>query len=386
MLTFADTPWQVLANIFVFLIGFSIAIGQKRVFEIPQKRAVVLYFWHTFYCMFYFWYSLNNNADSTFYYLHSLDYNNGFKFGTFGLYFFVSFFSQLFGFSYGGVFLIFNIIGYIGMLAFGSALQHVTLNGTRLVRRLSIIFLFLPGLSFWSSSIGKDASTFAAAGLTTWSALNIGRRAPIMAIGIVLFLLPRPHMAGILLLALAIAMFFSSNIGILKKVFFLILIVPTSLLVVQLGLEYAGLGGVEKVSDISDYFEERQGHNLGGGSSVDISKMALPLRLFTYLFRPLLFDASGLLGLIISIENIILLLILLASIISLRVKKSSLGHFEIVFFMFFSLISWFVLANTTANLGISIRQKWMLLPMLLVLAFSYLSGPSKRSLSGRYQK
>jgi len=378
MLTFADTAWHVFANMFVFLIGFSIAIGQKRMFGISHKLAIALYFWHTFFCLFYFWYSLNNTADSTSYYLRSLDYDSGFKFGTVGLHFLVSFFSQVFSLSYGGVFLIFNIIGYIGMLAFGSALQHVTLNSSRFVRRLSIIVLFLPGLSFWSSAIGKDASTFAAAGLATWSALNISRRAPVMAIAILLFLLPRPHMAGILLLAIALAMFFSSGIGIFKKVFLLILVVPLSVLSVQFGLEYAGVGDAADLNDIGDYFEERQGHNMAGGGSVDISGMSVPLRLFTYLFRPLLFDASGLMGLIISFENIFLLLILLASMISLLLKKSSLGRFEMMFFVVFSFISWFVLANTTANLGISIRQKWMFLPMLLVLAFSYLSGPPKR--------
>lgn len=373
MLTFADSAWHIFTNTIIFLAGLSIAIAQRRVFKIPHRRAVVLYLWHTFFCLSYFWYSLDNPADAKRYYLYSLNYVDGFNFGTDGITFLVSPFTQLFQLSYGGAFLLFNIIGYIGMLALASALRTVTVNSSRTIKKLSILVLFIPGLSFWSAAIGKDAVTFMGAGIATWAALDIRRRASALAFSAFLFLVPRPHMAGILLVSIAFAMLVSSQTGIYKKVFILALSVPVSILAVQFGLQYAGLGDVSGMNDVADYFDQRQDYNLEGGSSVDISGMSVPLRLLTYLFRPLFFDANGILGLFVSFENLFLLLIFSAATFKLKSTRSTLERFEITFFLLFSVASWFVLANTTANVGIAIRQKWMFLPMLLVLAFSYLS-------------
>lgn len=371
MLTFADGAWHVIANLVIFLAGLWIALGQKRLFGVPQKRAVVLYLWHSFFCMFYFWYSLNNISDSTNYYLYSLSYDDGFKFGTAGVYYLVSPFTQIFNLSYGGVFLLFNIAGYIGMLALASALQSVTETSSRKVKRLSVLILFLPGLSFWSSSISKDALTFMGAGLATWAALSIRRRVPAFAISVLLFLLVRPHMSGILLLSFTLAMLLSSKMGLYKKAALLAISVPLSIVAVQFGLSYAGLDDATNANKVAEYFETRQSHNLEGGSSVDIASMSIPLRMLTYLFRPLLFDAGGLLGLAVSIENLILIFVTVKVAFRFKRTHSVLDGFEFTLFIIFVAVSWFILANSTANLGIAIRQKTMFLPMLMVLLFSY---------------
>lgn len=378
MLVFADNAWHILAGFLVFSGGLTIALVQKSIFGVPEKRAIALYLWHSFFCMFYFWYSLNNTADSTLYYLNSLDYHSGFSFGTSGIYFAVSFFSQGLNFSYGNVFLVFNILGYIGLLGFASALQDVTRSGRRNIRRLSTLFLYLPGLSFWSSAIGKDALTFMAAGLVTWAALDLGRRMPAIVLGAVLFLFARPHMAGILLISFCLALLVSSHLGAVRKLAFLAIAVPLSVVAVQFGLSYAGLGDASGSADIIEYFKTRQGHNLGGGSSVDIAGMSVPMRLFTYMFRPLFFDANGIMGLVVSLENLMLLMLLLAAVFRTKRTKSDLGRFAFMFYLIFALASWFILANTTANLGIAIRQKIMFLPMLIVLLFSLWKGVSRR--------
>jgi hypothetical protein len=379
MLVLADNAWHILAGFFLFSAGLFIALAQRKLFNVPIKRATSLYLWHSFFCVFYFWYSLNNTADSTLYYLNSLTYDSAFRFGTSGIYFIVSFLSQGLSFSYGNAFLFFNILGYIGLLAFSSALQTVIRESSRNVRMMSVLFLFLPGLSFWSSAIGKDALTFMAAGLITWAVLDIGRRMPAIALGAVLFLVPRPHMAGIFLISLCFALLVSSRIGILKKLALLLVFVPLSVIVVQFGLSYAGLGDARGVVDVNEYFEARQGHNLGGGSSVDIAGMSVPVRIFTYMFRPLIFDANGILGLVVSLENMMLLLLLLATVFRTKRNGSNLGRFAFMFYLIFVAIALFILANTTANLGIAIRQKIMFLPMFVVLLFSFWRGSPKQA-------
>jgi len=382
-LLFFGNSWHVFSAGLIFSIGLATAFIQKNVFEVKRSRAISLYLWHSFFCIFYFWYSLNNTADSTLYYMISYSYGSGFNFGTAGIYYFVSFFTQVLNLSYGNVFLIFNIVGYIGLLSFASALQSVTTGSRFDVRKYSALLLYLPGMSFWSTAIGKDALTFMAAGLITWAVLDVTRRWPAVAVSALFFLVPRPHMAGVLLLAFSLALLVSSNLGIYKKISLLIVAIPVSLIAVQFGLNYAGLGDASDLSDVGDYFEVRQGHNLGGGSSLDIAGMSLPLRLFTYLFRPLMFDAAGILGLVVSIENLILLFLTVGVVFRKKRTKSVLGRFEIVFFLTFVLISWFILANTTANLGIAIRQKTMFLPMLIVLLLSFWQGGRKQPLSKR---
>lgn len=354
------------------------SLAQKHVFAVSHRRAILFYLWHTAFCLFYFLYSLTNVADAQNYFRTSLIYDFGPEFGTRGIYFLTSWFSVGFSLSYGGTFLVYNIIGFIGMLAFASALQEVTRGASAFARRTSLLLVLLPGLSFWSAAIGKDALTFMGAGLATWGALNLSRRYPALVVATLAFLLARPHMAGILLASVALALLFASRVGLIKKALLLLVALPSAAVAVTFGAQFAGLGEATSAEDIVAYFEQRQGYNLEGGSSVDIAGMSVPMRLLTYLYRPFFFDAGGMMGLIVSFENVVLVLVTLSALgLWLLGRKSQLG-FPLIFFVVFSAAAFFVLSNTTANLGIAIRQKWMFLPMLLLLSVSILFRPKKR--------
>ena len=56
----------------------------------------------------------------------------------------------------------------------------------------------------------------------------------------------------------------------------------------------------------------------------------------------------------------------------LRGVKTSLGESRI-FMWSYSLISWLILAMTTANMGIALRQKWMFAPFLIFLLISIIA-------------
>ena len=378
MLSFADSGWDILSNTTIFFVGIWIAIAQKKILQIKLSYSLVLYAWHTSFCLFYFYYSLHNIADSTLYYTHSLTHDSGFMFGTKGIRFFTSFFSSFLNLSYGGVFLVYNLFGYIGMIALYSALQTIINTSRGAKHPLVLAFILLPGLSFWSSAIGKDALTFMGSGLAVWSVLNISARYPAFIFSVLVFLVARPHMAAILLFSVLFSLVFSSHIGAIKKVLLLMPLLPLSVIGIFFALQYVGLENASGVSDIVEYVEDRQGYNLNGGSSVDIAGMSVPLRLFTYLFRPLVFDANGILGFIISIENIVLLCIISSSLVCfLNRRQTTLSQFSLLLFLSFSIISWIVLSNTTANLGIAIRQKWMFAPMLFAISFSYMAGKKR---------
>lgn len=297
--------------------------------------------------------------------------------GTQGIYALASLFSVGLGMSYGGVFLVFNLFGVIGLLFFAAALAETTRFLSKRSKSLALLILFLPGISFWSSAIGKDSLSFMGAGLVCWAALDMRRRYPAIVIAILVFLLARPHMAGVLLISLAIASAVAMKMSIGKRIGLLVLLLPIVLAGVTFGLQYAGLGDAQGIEDIESYIEKRQGYNLGGGSSMDIASMSVLMRIFSYMFRPLPIEASGLLGLIVSVENTILFLVAVYAAYRAIKAPSAIDRSARMLLIIFSTISLIILANTTANLGIAIRQKWMFLPMLIVVGFSYLPRAAK---------
>lgn len=377
MISFAETPWHTLTAIVAFLAGLAVAFTQKRIFQVPTVFALALYAWHTAMCIVYFVYSLNNIADSTSYYINSIYRPLDFKAGTEMVTVIVHQFSVVLNMSYGGTFLVFNIVGFIGMVSLASALRSVCKDKRNYTALIITGILFLPGLSYWSSAIGKDALTFMASSLACWAALNLGRRYPAMIIAVIVTAAARPHIAGILIASFAVSSVIFMRLSMMARVSMMLMLAPLAIFAVRYGLEFAGVGDVSSAEAITNFVETRQGHNLGGGSSVSISDMSVPMRLFTYLFRPLIFDAHGLLGIIVSLENIILFTLLALTGFHALTRSSSLSHFQIAFFSIFTLVALMVLANTTANLGIAIRQKWMVLPMILVLALAVIGQPRR---------
>ena len=140
--------------------------------------------------------------------------------------------------------------------------------------------------------------------------------------------------------------------------------------VVPFAIRYVGIGELVNVETLFAYIDERQSYNTEGGGGVDIASMGLPMQMFTYVFRPTLLEARSVLALAASFDNFIFLGLFIAGVFSLvRGRTSSLGENR-VFMWSYVLGSWLILAMTTANLGIALRQKWMFAPMLIFLLIS----------------
>lgn len=375
-LSFADNGWHIFAATLIFILGACIALLQYRMFRVPQRLAIGLYFWHTIFSMYYLVYSLSNSADSTGYFIDSQDFSGVPALGTSAVKFLTALFTQGLNLSYGGVFLVFNIFGFIGMLALASVVLELTRDSSRNVRLLALIILLLPGLSFWTASIGKDALTFFAACLACWVSMDLRRRFPGMILAVLVMLVARPHIAAILLMALSSTIIISGGVSVMIRGLLILVTIPTAVYALLVTQTYVGLEGVDSASLVVDYVEQRQGYNTEGGLGIDIASMSLQVRMFTYLYRPLFIDGGGLFGLVISIENSILLMIsLAAAYLWCKRRKSALPGFTWWFLVIFSLMSWFVLSNITANLGIALRQKWMFMPMIIIVCLSYIGRP-----------
>ena len=90
-----------------------------------------------------------------------------------------------------------------------------------------------------------------------------------------------------------------------------------------------------------------------------------------YLFKPYLWENTGIYFKILSLENIIIVLILLSLIINLffhKIKKINIKFIDIKIFILltFILITIFNVL-LTSNAGIAVRQKWTFLPGLIFI-------------------
>lgn len=195
-------------------------------------------------------------------------------------------------------------------------------------------------------------------------------------------LLVRPHISVLILISLAVVVFYSHNrISGFKKILLLFAVVIGVIFSVPFAFEYSGLVGDISFQSVNDYFEARQGYNQEGGGGIDISQMSLPAQLFTYVFRPLPFEAQGFAALAASFDNILLVILFIYTLFCFfsRIKNPNLDLSSKSFMVIYSTITWIILAMTTANLGISLRQKWMFLPMLLYIAVSVISAANPAS-------
>jgi hypothetical protein len=238
------------------------------------------------------------------------------------------------------------------------------------VRRLATFIVVLPSVSFWSSAIGKDSMALLAAGLALWAALALKRRAWLMLAAIALMLLVRPHIAALMVGALALSMIGQRRIGLAERFAIGGIALVLAVVLVPVAMTASGLRSDAGVADVTEYIDNRQNSNMEGGGGVDISHMALPLKLFTYLFRPMPYEAHNLPALAASIDNVALLLLVLAGLPQLLKRRTRGGRENRAFLWLYALSAWLLLALTTANLGISVRQKWMFAPMLIFLMIS----------------
>lgn len=374
-----ENSWSVFSAFITFFIGIFFVARLSSAFNLSTSRGILIYLWHTLFCFAYFFYTLKFGGDAFAYYNKALIDGFNFRFGTVAVVSLTKLLVHGLGFGVLSCFLFFNIIGSIGLLAVAGAMKRATEDKSKFLKRLATIIVFLPSVSFWSSGIGKDAISFMAMGLALWAALNLNKRILIMILAVSFMLIVRPHMAGIMVIGLAMSVMFDKKASIVRRTVLGVVAVIGVGVMVPFALQYAGVSDPNSAEGLMDYVEERQSYNMEGGGGVDIASMSLPVQLFTYMFRPIIFEARSITALAASIDNLILLYLFVAGVYALIKKKSRNFTENRKFMWVYVLLAWIVLSMTTANLGIAVRQKWMFTPILVFLLIS-LIGRNKKNI------
>lgn len=374
--------WALISAFLVFVVGFYLIDIVRNYFNLSRNKSILIYIWHTFFCLVYLAYAQKYGADALVYYKKAVAGRFDFSLGTAAVDGLTSLLVHGLGFGVLSCFLVFNIFGSIGLLAFDGALQQAVKNKSNNLKRLATVIVFLPSVSFWSSAIGKDAISFLAMGLALWAALQLNKRIALMVVAILLMLVVRPHMAGMIVIALAASIMFDSKTSLVKRFLLGCIALVGTAVMVPFALQYAGVSDPSSAEALMEYVETRQSYNMDGGGGVDIASMSLPMQLFTYMFRPLIFEAHSVTALAAALDNLVLLYLFIVGGYALVMKKARKFTENRKFMWVYAGLAWIVLAMTSANLGIAVRQKWMFAPVLIFLLISLIGKDRKQDSAG----
>lgn len=360
---------QVLLALVVWVSSVYLVLYVGSKFETKALKSLAIHFWHTLFSLSYGLYVTTYGGDAFVYYERSLDYEFILKPGTHTVIAFTSFFSNLPGSSFLSVSLVFQTFGSIGLIAFDAAIREGRIQRPWF-RLVCQCLVFLPSLSFWTSGIGKDSVAFLGIGLLSWYvAKNKFSLRYILPVIVILFLV-RPHIAALMVVAFSLGTLMAKS-GVKKKTRLTVggISFIGVLILVPFALKYAGVGDTANPSDVVEYIEERQGENTHGGGGIDIRGMPVPILLLSYMYRPLPFEAHSVAALAASVDNMLLIILsLIAFNLLLRNRRGIFERDRALLFSFvYTFLSWLILASTTANLGIAMRQKWMIVPILVIL-------------------
>lgn len=284
---------------------------------------------------------------------------------------FVGLFTKIFVFFLGEDFISVSI-AYIVFPMLGNLLIYNVIKGMDSGDKYRA-FVFFPtiGLSiaFWGSGITKDAFSVLGIALIIHSLFSSERKQYIkLVIGLVLVFLVRPHIAFLFLCSFMFAIMVSGKIALSMRTLIFAFSSLSLYFIFPVILNYIGLKDGFSFEAFSERLDDRVESFEGTGSFIDLQNMSIAMRVFTFLVRPLPFEANGIAQGVASLQNVIILIVLVKFVLDLAANASVLRSFVFSALTAYSLAAALILAYALSNLGLATRQKLLVLEVLVPLA------------------
>ncbi len=368
-------PFLHLANQYIFK-----KINEKHDF-FSANLMNKLFYYHLIFAGIYYTYAFFNPSDSKRYFRvpgkEGKTWDGFLETGTSFIDFLSFPFINFFGFSYEMMMLLFSWIGFLGFVyAYLFFKENISIN-IKIFKKIDflVLILFLPNMHFWTASLGKGAPIFLGLMLFAYALRSPKNRLISLGLGSLLVFAIRPHMFLLLAGAGMFGIFINRNqITRKQKAIFLGAIAGLVLLFNKQILGVVNLGNSQNlIGDFMTFTETRSNSLDNATSGVPMTDYTLLEKFFTFWFRPLFFDAPGILGVIVSIENFIYILIF-----GKLFKKSFFGFLrsapakvKLSLVLFFT--SSFAMTFVMSNLGIILRQKSMIMYFLFFVIYYFLA-------------
>lgn len=363
---------MTLVGIFGILLG--LLAWPFACVERTRTRVTVfalLFLAHVASAVVYYLYVQTAAADTEMYYNDPFDqFHEGFGVNTQFILWVVQNMKLVVGGTYLDYFFVFQAFGFFGIVLLMRAMEEIYATLDLEQPTWTYLLLFLPGLHFWPSAIGKDAPLFGACCLALWATMQVRRRYLALAAAIVVMLLVRPHVALIAVAAVTWTVFGDrSTHPLLRGV--LVLASLAGLIVAAATMRSTFQLDVTSADSVSDYLAVRS--SFIGSGSADVGNTAVisapyPVRVLSFLFRPLFLDAEGVFGYIASFENVVLLVIFGFTLLRLRVVIAAMKAVPFVRYALIASVGiTLALSIDYYNIGLGLRQKTMVVPGILLI-------------------
>ena len=125
---YSEDILQTILSIFLIFAGLVFTNFLSKKIKIDNFRSNIIYIWHTFFAVLYYYYSLNRPSDSKSYYIEGISSSYNFTLFGLGSEFvknIIYIFNHLFEFSYFGYFILFSIFGAIGLILIDSVILRI---------------------------------------------------------------------------------------------------------------------------------------------------------------------------------------------------------------------------------------------------------------------
>jgi len=290
--------------------------------------------------------------------------------GTQATMFFSGFVTSLIGPTKTGAFLFFSVLSFLGLLLFIRSFQRNFPHAD--AKKYAAFVLLWPSLWFWPSSIGKDALILLATGLVVYGYTGKSPRIVwiSMILGLAIAAAIRPHVAGVLIVSVAIAHWISPSTKwsfghVLQGILVLIVLAY----VLKTGLSRLGIEELD-LENLKEYVDTVSVRTSEGGSTViapGLGIKGIPIAFVNILFRPFPWEAGSVLSAAASAEMIVfwgLVLLRRRRIIPLLMEWRQ--HRLLRFAIPLTLLYVFMLGMAVGNLGIIARQRVHVLPLLFI--------------------
>lgn len=373
-------------DIFVILIVYILSLvfisefAKSRTNSKGVNFAILLYHYHILFGLYYGWFA--QGTDTSFYW-NLGDIYRQFEFeswlSTYGTHnnfvFFINYpFSKIMGLDFWTGTIIYSSISawsFVLIYLVGEELlkvEPIKLYG----QKIWPLILLLPSLHFWSAGIGKDSLVFLFISMFFYGVRDLRKHVFLVAISMILLYHVRPHMAFIIFISTGLMLLLESKLHLSYKVVFLSLTLIGFAIIYGTVLEFLKIDEINS-ENIEVLFDKSSTNLSYGKSYVDMSSYPYLLKVFTFLYRPLFFDAHNLSSLLNSFENLICLILtirIISKINPIRAYKKSPVHLKILLFSF--VIASFAFAGALSNFGIMVRMKNMtFIYFLMFLVYIY---------------
>ncbi len=271
--------------------------------------------------------------------------------------------------------ILYATLGYLGFIYFYLVMKRIFPDVRELTQfrilRIPIFpwIWFLPNLHFWSSGIGKDTLLFFSVAMFVYALQSLKTRIVVLVFAISISLAIRPHITLFLLIAFGIGYTLDGQLKAYQKILIFLVLIVSFASIFNYVMDFVKLESFE--TEVIDKYATKKSSNLNRadtGSGVDISSYPYPLKVFTFLYRPLFFDINGILAVLASFENLVLLILTWKVIRNRPLMGFRKSNYIVKGMIIYFLIGAMTFSLILGNLGIMLRQKNMFYPLFLIFA------------------